>query len=831
MSVTSEPVETAAPATAADHKIKVFISYARKDIAFARRITAALEARGVTARIDTRDLPKLEDWRRELVGFIREADAVVFIVSPHSVQSPVCSWEVAQVAALNKRLAPIVLERVPDDRIPEIISKINYLFFDAPDDFEAQASALADALQTDLPWVKNHTRFGERAHAWEDRGRPGSLLLRGQELEEAEKWLASRPPGGPEPTELHRIFMSESRRAATRRLRYTIAGSLLFGLFAVALAVFALFQRNNAVKVLATSDFQRGSVLLQSDEATAEGMALLARAVRRGNDQRAVTRLWLLLQQRAFWIPTSDNEQTATIAAGKEPDAVPPAVKNRFSKFTVNGTVMETKFISISGDGKTVFTAIGDGHAGDVQYRVWRVDGKPVTKWLAPEYHGMQYVYAVRGFLSFDGRYLGLEVTPWRETSILRIFNLDANQQLGGDIEASGPAPARQNVSYSLVRFLPPQPAKSGEGVHFLLTASPKGDVTVFSIDAGSVEQLARNRHADEILFAGLDADNDWLMSSSSDGTVLVSSIGQSGVAVGNVLHFGDRATSIERVGENGLSIGFDTGRRLGFSLRPPAKAALPQQLDSGAIHCKRWDDDKPVGAPGVEQLRTALGEVNRLGTRQLSVGDPARKSFTSPVFGAEIVLACLNDGSDQLSVTTKEFVTEVWAADFSQRLGLPIVERRLFRPTSTPSTTAMTAALPGAKTALIESYLWDAPNLSLTWYSLWDLEIALPLTDRAFFVGDLGEKGSVETVRMDATGRYLVFVNESDEKKAVPVTALQIDPSASVRSWIADFAEALAGVSINDAGALIPVPERISAIARGAAELEKAIGRKNGTK
>ena len=66
------------PGTAVLNKLKVFISYSRKDLVFAERIVRALEARGLAPKIDTRDLPKLEDWRRELLGFIREADAVVF---------------------------------------------------------------------------------------------------------------------------------------------------------------------------------------------------------------------------------------------------------------------------------------------------------------------------------------------------------------------------------------------------------------------------------------------------------------------------------------------------------------------------------------------------------------------------------------------------------------------------------------------------------------------------------------------------------------------------------------------------------------------------------
>jgi hypothetical protein len=62
-------------------KLRVFISYSRKDVAFPQRVFAALETRGIEPKIDTRDLPKLEDWRRELLGFIREADAVIHAFS------------------------------------------------------------------------------------------------------------------------------------------------------------------------------------------------------------------------------------------------------------------------------------------------------------------------------------------------------------------------------------------------------------------------------------------------------------------------------------------------------------------------------------------------------------------------------------------------------------------------------------------------------------------------------------------------------------------------------------------------------------------------------
>src|SRR5690606_6085240 len=65
--------------------LKVFISYSRRDMVFADRLVEALKARGFEVLIDRQSLPKLEDWERELLGFIQQSDTVVFIVSPHSL--------------------------------------------------------------------------------------------------------------------------------------------------------------------------------------------------------------------------------------------------------------------------------------------------------------------------------------------------------------------------------------------------------------------------------------------------------------------------------------------------------------------------------------------------------------------------------------------------------------------------------------------------------------------------------------------------------------------------------------------------------------------------
>jgi tetratricopeptide (TPR) repeat protein len=229
-------------------KLKVFISYSRRDMAFADRLVTALESRDIEVVIDRRDLPLLEEWQNELIGFIRKADAVVYLLSPSSINSKWCKWEVEQVAALNKRLAPIVAEALPAEaNLPEIINRINFLFFTPPNDFEEQAGRLAKALGTDLSWVKEHTRLGELARRWDERNRPGRLLLPSGEIEDAERWAISRPREAPRPTALHASFIQASRRAATSRQRWWIGGSALVAAVAIGLASAAVVERNAAV--------------------------------------------------------------------------------------------------------------------------------------------------------------------------------------------------------------------------------------------------------------------------------------------------------------------------------------------------------------------------------------------------------------------------------------------------------------------------------------------------------------------------------------------------------------------------------------------------------
>jgi sulfatase-modifying factor enzyme 1 len=132
-----------------------------------------------------------------------------------------------------------VCRRVEASAVPEVLRRLNFIFFDESDRFDDSANKLAEALQTDIVWIRDHTKFGEAARAWVAAGRPTGLLLCTPALEMAEYWMASHPPSAPDPTEEIKSFVAHSRQvevAAGRRSRilnaalYTLLVGIILGL-------------------------------------------------------------------------------------------------------------------------------------------------------------------------------------------------------------------------------------------------------------------------------------------------------------------------------------------------------------------------------------------------------------------------------------------------------------------------------------------------------------------------------------------------------------------------------------------------------------------------
>src|SRR5262245_3850139 len=203
----------------AGEKLKVFISYSRKDsAAFADELLAGLEVAGFAPFLDRHDIEPGEPWEARLGGLIAQSDTVVFVVSPEAVKSERCRWEVDRTIELSKRLLPVIFKPVPEHDIPEKLRRLQVVRFDTEAGFTRPLLQLTEALRVDLDWIREHTRLGELAKRWDGRGRPESLLLRGDDLDAAKAWMAARKAAAPEITDAQRAFVKASDEAETTRL-------------------------------------------------------------------------------------------------------------------------------------------------------------------------------------------------------------------------------------------------------------------------------------------------------------------------------------------------------------------------------------------------------------------------------------------------------------------------------------------------------------------------------------------------------------------------------------------------------------------------------------
>ena len=88
--------------------LTLFLSYSRDDLSFADQIEAALQSYKRDVAIDRHGISGGEDWKSRLGGLIRDADTIIFVLSPSSASSELCKWEVEEAFRLGKRIMPVL---------------------------------------------------------------------------------------------------------------------------------------------------------------------------------------------------------------------------------------------------------------------------------------------------------------------------------------------------------------------------------------------------------------------------------------------------------------------------------------------------------------------------------------------------------------------------------------------------------------------------------------------------------------------------------------------------------------------------------------------------
>jgi hypothetical protein len=141
----------------------VFLSYAREDQLFVRRLHDALATAGRDPAWDQDHavVPFSAPYQSEIDTAIAGSEKFIFVISPDSLDSSPCAAELADAVQSNKHIIPL-LRRQARDRQPiaEAVAQRNWIFFDDDARFEASFEELIQTLDTDLDWVKVHSRPG-----------------------------------------------------------------------------------------------------------------------------------------------------------------------------------------------------------------------------------------------------------------------------------------------------------------------------------------------------------------------------------------------------------------------------------------------------------------------------------------------------------------------------------------------------------------------------------------------------------------------------------------------------------------------------------------------
>ncbi|WP_204137227.1 TIR domain-containing protein [Halomicronema sp. CCY15110] len=193
---------------------RVFLAYISSDQLRADELRRVLQRQGITVWHDGADIQASADVSQAVRTGIEQADNIVMVVSPESVQSAHCQEATAIALELHKRLIPVMVNAVAPTDLPDHLQGWQAIDLTAPSESDSHQAGLDQLLKTvatDATYHNEHKQLLVKALKWQRQQQNPAHLLRGYNLRHAETWLKvarDRPQSAP--TLLHIQFIETS---------------------------------------------------------------------------------------------------------------------------------------------------------------------------------------------------------------------------------------------------------------------------------------------------------------------------------------------------------------------------------------------------------------------------------------------------------------------------------------------------------------------------------------------------------------------------------------------------------------------------------------------
>lgn len=524
---------------------KLFVSYSRRDSVVARKLIESFRSIQQEVWVDWESIPPAVDWLEQIFRGIEEADAFLFLISPDSTASEVCKVEIGRAAQNNKRIIPIVLRDVNPKDTLESISKLNWTFMRESDNFEEGLAKVKTAIELDLDWLEEHRRLQVRALEWH-RKKDISLLLRGRDLRNAQRMVATATSKDPTPTELQKTYILYSKRNETNRTIAWVATAIALLMLSIltytaiqqsrlATANEKLAKANEALAISNEEVARENEKLAQANEQEAKAQRAIAEQNKKiAEAQRSAARAQIY-QIRPGELYTS------TLLAIDSWQKIPSAEAEEILRKNISLLPLPVAQVSQSGNinalefspnGDTFVTASVDGTAciwnaeagkelfcatspGPVNDAAFSLDGSTVV--TGDESGLVQILEAKTGNLENQFKY----DAPIRKVNIRSDGRLLAVARQDGKITIVDLKTRKESYNLqnsgrlSVTAFSP-------DGT-WLAVGSTSGAVTLWNLNTGKITSLPN--HRDEVLTMTFSPNSRIMVTGGKDNTAIVSSI------------------------------------------------------------------------------------------------------------------------------------------------------------------------------------------------------------------------------------------------------------------------------------------------------------------